>query len=215
MRELSINVPSSYNERTMLEQELAYYESLYNDILKEINRQRQIDRTQLITRLSTKLPNVIENTLTPQEQRLLRSARFGRLSDREQQQISLINNKLNRLREGGCYNLSELNEQQLRTNERLFSLIIPGLPYTFCYDILDILKNGLINEDLGLADVYINLPDGERYRYPLTNDETETLIGSIRLAGYDPESFPRLEFPNLAEARRNAFALRIRLKQFR
>jgi hypothetical protein len=182
------------------EQDIAFYESLYQDIMKDLQQQRSKQRLLVAELLRTKLPTSLLDFLTPEDQKLLR-LRENYLTPEERDYVRDIKAELKRLEEGGCLDGTP--------DEGIFKLKVPGVPVSLCFDIAYIFEQGLVNEDLMLADVNITVDEtDEMYRYPLTQEETERLIGEARLLGINPEDYPRMKFSDAEEARRSLLQLK-------
>lgn len=173
--------------QTQLQQDKGFFQSLMIDIGKDRERERRL----IAELLRTKLPTSAEETLSLDERRLLRLP-VNYLSNEERARISEINRRLERFK-GGCYN-------NIIENDATFHLQIPNIPYTFCFDIESLFRDGLVNIDYGFADVILHLDEtGEDYRYPLSSDDFERLLGQAYLIGIDTDRYyrQRLSFSDL------------------
>lgn len=170
-------------------QEIEYYTSLREDILKDIRSERNIKRNKIQELLQIKVPTVIENGLTPDENRLLRvyKIRPNVLSEAEVYKARQIIERMNRIQTGGCYNITRKEEETLTEKEYLMSIVIPNVTYKICFSILETFQKGGFNEDLKMASAFIHL-DNEVYEYPLNQDEYELLIGKALMSGIDFEN---------------------------
>ena len=100
---------------------------------------------------------------------------------------------------GGCFNISEDTENILRAEGRLYSLQIPGVPVTFCFDVFSIVSRGLTNDAYNIVNLPIQLLTGDTYMYPLTEDDAESFIGQAALTGVEIDSYPKLKIQELVD----------------
>jgi hypothetical protein len=171
------------------EQNVEFGTMLTRDLKNEISQRRQKIREGIQELLKLKFPDTIEYLLPSEELKLLRiPKRF--LSPYDLDRVNNIQERLDRYRYG-CFNFSAQKEKQVEKTGTLFSLTIPGLPYRFCIDIMDSLINGKFNEAQNLANVLIYLPNGEKYEYPLDDEEYSSFAGMIYSLGIDANRYPR------------------------
>lgn len=179
------------------EQDVLYLESLFTDQMKGLRAEREKQRRLIADLLRTKLPTNIMDLIPIEQQRLLR-IRDQFLTPEEREYVREIKEEIERLEQGGCYDGQE--------GPDLFKVRIPGVALALCFDIYDIFEQGLVNEDLGLADVNIDIGEtGEMYRYPLSDEEVQQLIKQARGLNIDFNQYPRLSFPNIEETRDKLF----------
>lgn len=179
-------------ESLRIQQDIEYNKSLRNDILKDIKEDRDEIRKATIKLLQTRFPSTAEELFDKSGQKLLRiNPRF--LTAEERFTVQNIKDEISRIQDGECYDKSK------RGKKKIFKLRIPGILPTFCFDLEDIFKSGLINDILSLGNVYINIPEtGENILYPLPDDDVERLIGEALLEhGMDLDRYPKLKFPEL------------------
>lgn len=178
--------------RLRRQQDIEYYTSLYNDILKPIKRDREKQRSLVAQLVATKLPTSFDDLLDEDERRLFR-LRPAFLTSEERQLVQNLKEEKERLDAGGCM----LTED----DDTLFKLRIPGVYTNLCFDIYNIFEQGLVNPNLELADVMIVIEDtGEEFRYPLDKAETDRLFNQAISLGININSYPsKLIFPDLVE----------------
>src|SRR5581483_10731244 len=92
----------------LLNQDLAYQQSLYTDQLQDIKKSRADQRQQTENILRSKIPNPLERLLTPNQTRMFRLFRMvpNQLAESQKIQIQNIMDQLERWHSGGCYNLN-------------------------------------------------------------------------------------------------------------
>ena len=190
-----IKLPINPNTQLRLEQDYEYYQSLYDDIILKIRKDRAVERERIELELSTKVPTVLEDMLTRDQQRLIRVFKLNPngLTPTEKANISSVVHRLEHMRAGGCYNIDVETERALRQEGRLFTIKVPNVAVPLCVDVL----TSLVNDQLQLADVIIILQTGDVYRYPLSEAESDSLIRQVEKLG---ESVGELEYPQSAEA---------------
>lgn len=190
--------------RERREMDIEFYESSYKDALRDVLKQRKERREYITELLLTKLPSRPEDFLTLDQKRLL-STPIAFLSPEERKQVVKIRNEMDNIvdEEGTCPPLeNHIYTGDLSNPDYVFKITIPGFAYSFCFNIYDIFIDGLVNEDLGLADVRIILTDTrENYLYPLNKDEFERLLGKAGMLGIFAGDYPRMRFPVLQEAK--------------
>lgn len=189
-------------------QDLEYYTSLLQDQTNSLLLFRESERkaiTELFKSRIPEVPKIAENSLTLDEQRLLRvySLRPDVLTQEEKNEALILRSKLSRL-SSGCLNLSEEQERKLINNNLLIVITLNNnteiyIPYKLGADLYNnILIKGLVNDSMNLVDVMI--PINEEYlRYPLTKEESEDVLGKIRILGFDPDNYPRLKFKEIED----------------
>lgn len=184
-----------------LSQELEFQEGMLADQLREIKKARAEQRRQVETILQSIIPNPIENTLTRDQARMLRlyNTYPGQLKENERLEAQKISNYIQRLRSGGCYNLSSQQERELGESGRLFSFIIPGTVLTLCIDIAFPIQKELVNYAFKMVDIYIDSPEGEKYRYPFDDAISQAYLDRLISLGVDPSVYPQMRFPNLED----------------
>ena len=191
-----------YSTKMQSEQDLEFYKSLYQDALFDLKIERKNIREAMLKLLQTKLPSIVEEILTPAQQRLLRvnGIRPFMLSKEEKLEVEQLQAQLERIRLGGCYNIGSSAESRLMSQQRLFQLkleISRNLTLTFCFDIDSILEMGYVNSDLNLVDLPIKLNSGEGYRFPISEDDAESFLGSAFAAGIDVDRYKKMSIPSL------------------
>lgn len=194
----------SQTQKLKANQDLEYYTYLLSDQMKTLNLQREAERKLIKELIKLKTPDIIENSLTPAQQRLLRVylMRPNVLSQEEKNEAANFQKDLARIRSGGCFNMSLEKEKALRDKNLLISVTLGDyIPYKLCVDLVnDVLVKGLVNDSFGLVDIMISFPKtNEFYRYPLTKDEAEEVLGAIYIAGYDTNDYPRMRFKDIED----------------
>ena len=180
-------------------QSLEYALSLLEDQKKDLYTTRAQERDRIGRVLAAQIPVPPELALTKAQQQLLRLPQTA-LNEKEKAEVIALISQLQRLRSGGCYNLSAEQEQTLKFEDRLFSFHIPHIPYTFCIDVVIPLLHGLTNEELGIVNIFIDNASGTRYEYPLDEETSRRYFQKVRLLdGGNPENFPKLKFPKIEE----------------
>lgn len=178
-------------------QDVQFLESLFTDQMKGIREEREKQRELIAGLLVTKLPTNVMDLIPIEEQRLLR-LREQYLTPEERIFVREIKAEIERLENGGCLDGAD--------GPDIFKVRIPGVAVSLCFDITDLLEQGLVNEDLNLADVNIQVDEtGEMYRYPLSEKETQHLITQARGLGLNFDQFPKLTFPDVEETRNKLF----------
>jgi hypothetical protein len=177
------------NER--LDQDLIYYQSLHADQLKDIKKQREQQRQQVQKILESKIPSPLERLLNRDQTRIYRLYQMSpdQLTEGEKIQGKIIFDYFERVRSGGCYNLSSEQEQFLKENNRLFTFKIPSIGVTLGIDITGPINNELVNVSHKMVDIFI-----ENDRYPF-DDETSQLY--LKKLNIDPLMYPQMKFSNL------------------
>lgn len=169
--------------------EIEYYDSLRHDVLADIQRERVIKRNKVQEILQNKVPGNIESSLTADENRLLRvyKTRPNILSDGEKMKAQDILHRMQYVRAGGCFNISEDKMACMMSNQDLMTINVPGVMYKICFSIIESFEKGQVNDEFRLVDAIIHL-DGETYHYPLDQDEYEMFMGQAIIAGIDVEN---------------------------
>lgn len=213
LREFSFKKRNMANPNVRLEQDLAYYQGLLQDQLREIKQNRNRQRQQVDGILQSRIPNPLENLLTLTQTRILRLYRSmpNQLNEDERSQAQRIIARLQRLRSGGCYNRSSEQERILREHNRLFSFEIPGTGVNFCIDIAGPIQNGLVNVNYGMVDIYIEPAPGERYQYPFDDAVSRAYLEHLIRLGVDPSKFPQMRFPDLEQTQVEIESLTLQL----
>ena len=173
------------------DQDIDFLESLHTDQMRDLHREREKQRQLIANLLTTKLPTTIMDLIPKEDQRLLR-IRDVYLTPEEKIYVQGLKEEIARLENGGCLDIEE--------GPNLFKLRIPGVTLTLCFDIEDIFEQGLVNENLVIADVNIDLNEtGELYRYPLSEEETGRLITQARSLGLNLDQYPKLTSSEIEE----------------
>lgn len=179
------------------EQDVLFLESLLTDQMKDLRAEREKQRQLIADLLRTKLPTNVMDLIPIEQQRLLR-LREQFLTPEERILVREIKDEIVRLEQGGCVDGQE--------GPDIFKVRIPGIALSLCFDIIDLFEQGLVNEDLGIADVNIDIGEtGEMYRYPLSDEETKQLITQARAIGVNFDQYPKLSFPDIEETRTKLF----------
>lgn len=185
-----------------IQQDIEYNKSLREDMLKEIKEDRNKIRAVTIKLLQTRFPSSAEEYFDKNGQKLLRiNPRF--LTPEERLTVQDIRTELNLIQDGQCLDKSK------RTKKNIFKLRIPGILPTFCFDLEEVFKKGLINDTLAIGNVYITIPEtGENILYPLSDDDVERLIGEALLEHeMELDRYPKLKFPELEKVNLDIFRL--------
>ena len=195
-----------------------YYESLLEDQTKDFIRNRQTQRQSIQELLETKLPRSAIEVYPVELQRLLRiNPRYLETTPRpigellqtqealdlfgdEEITISqkgladILRQEINRIQEGGCLDPNVIDDPYI------FKTKIGDIPYNLCFNVEDLFEQGLVNVNMGLADLNIELPEtGEVYLYPLPDQEAQRLIDQARKLGLSVYNYPQLVSPEMSE----------------
>ncbi len=171
-------------------QKIEYLQSLLADQMKDLLQERSAERKRIRDLLSKNFPANVEQLLTPEQARLLRSARFrSTLNPTELKQLEQIESQINQWREE-CYNMAPEYQRLLAQHGRLFQ--INDFPRKMCFDIGDSAVKGMVNLGLKMVDVNI----GE-HRYPLNPEDSERAIQQMKNLQVDFNKIPPMSFPEI------------------
>lgn len=192
----------------LLTQNLSYNQSLFIDQLRDIQKDRAEQRQKVEKIFISKIPQPLERLLTRDQARIYRLYQMApsQLTENERIQAQRITANLNRLRSGGCYNLSDEQEKALRENERLFSFNIPNIEVTFCIDIAGPIQNELVNVTHKMVDIFI-----EDNRYPFDEVTSQVYLDRLIQLGVNPSMFPQMRFSTLENTETEIQSLMLQL----
>lgn len=199
------------NRIIRLKTDYDYYVSLYTDSVNKIRALRDIQRVNIRQLIMAKLPETIEESLTSQEQRLLRSHllqnKFGTLTLNDQMEMKKLQEKLNRLEIGGCYNIDQASEIHLTNANRIFKFQFEGHPVTICIDV----TQARVNDDLGMVNVIFDLRN-DRFDYPLDDNLVDSFLGQVLMSPW-ADSTKRLRFKDISDAQHGMLLAKDELKR--
>lgn len=180
-----------------------YYSSLIKDILKDISRQRIVDRFNVEQILSSQYPTNLEDTLLTPQKRLMTlysNPKFrSQLNSQELHEAEGINKRFEKYRMGYGYNLPLYYQDQLIRENKFYSICIAALPFSFSWNIDTILNQNNIyyRDNILYIDLMLPLPGDKKIRYPLNDSDAKNLRDKlVDMNRYHNDNM----YPNLTRA---------------